>query len=77
MGFMLCTSACIACHQLFSYNPELVPSIRINAQRKPDPNGTAEPICKNCAERANPIRKQNGLELILIMPGAYEAQECI
>ena len=75
MAFMLATSPCFACGQSFSYNPELVPSIRVNAKGSYDPNGTAEPICRPCVERANPVRIKNGLEPIVILPGAYEAAE--
>jgi hypothetical protein len=58
---------CYSCKALFSFNPNLVPSIRINGNR--------EPICQNCIERANPLRKANGLEEIVALPGAYDACE--
>jgi len=44
-----------------------VPSVRIN--------GTKEAICKACVERINALRKQNGLEPIQPLPGAYEPGE--
>lgn len=75
MAYMMAHSRCIRCGQLFSYNPELVPSIRLNAKRQPDPNGTREPICKECVERVNPLRIKNGLDPIVILDGAYDAQE--
>ena len=65
MGYVFATSACIGCGQLFPYNPNLVPSIRIN--------GVREPICQGCVARANPERKAKGLDPIPVMPGAYEA----
>lgn len=77
MGYMICTGNCIACGRLFSFNPERVPSIRVNAQRQPDPNGSREPVCQACFERANEIRKQRGLPLNQLMPGAYEPEECV
>ena len=76
MGFMIATSECIGCGGLFSYNPELVPSIRLNENREPDPNGKREPICRNCVERVNPVRVSRGLKPIEIVPGAYEPNEC-
>jgi hypothetical protein len=65
MGYAFCTSACIGCGRIFSYNPMRVPSCRIN--------GVREPICKSCVERVNPRRIKNGLEPIVPLPDAYEA----
>jgi hypothetical protein len=59
----------------FSYNPEIVPSIRVNARRQPDPNGIAEPVCQTCVDAANPKRKANGLQPIVVLPGAYDCAE--
>lgn len=68
MGFMLVTSHCYGCKQLFSYNPNKVPSIRINGER--------EPVCRSCIERANPERIKNGLDPISIKADAYQPEEC-
>jgi hypothetical protein len=64
MGYAYCTSACIGCGQIFSYNPMRVPSIRVKGER--------EPICQNCVDRANPRRIRNGLEPIVPHSDAYE-----
>ena len=77
MAYMFATSACVGCGNLFTYNPTLVPSIRVNAQGKPDPSGSAEPICRTCVERANPERIKNGLPPIFILTGAYQGEECL
>jgi hypothetical protein len=71
--YVTVTSPCIGCGKLFSYHPHLVPSIRLNAQRQPDPNGTREPICQSCVEAANPRRIANGLEPITYDRRAYDA----
>ena len=65
MGYALCTSACIGCGRVFSYNPVRVPSITVK--------GTREPICHLCVERVNPARKEKGLPLIVPHADAYEA----
>jgi len=65
MGVVLCTSACIGCGSIFSYNPMRVPSITIR--------GSREPICANCVGRVNPMRIANGLPPIIPLPDAYEA----
>lgn len=65
MGYVFCTSSCIGCGKLMTYNPHLVPSVRVN--------GVREPICAICVEAANPERKKRGLDPIVVMPGAYEA----
>lgn len=57
--YFLCASCC-HCGKRFICNPHLVPTA----------NG--EPVCKECVEWANPIRKERGLSLISVLPGAYE-----
>lgn len=64
MGYVFATSECCVCKRLFCYNPNLVPSIRIN--------GVREPICEECVNWANPERLKRGLEPITILRGAYE-----
>jgi hypothetical protein len=66
------TRKCFGCGKYFSFNPELVPSIRVNSKGKPDPRGVREPICRTCVERVNPKRIANGLPPIVIPEGAYE-----
>jgi hypothetical protein len=68
MAYMSAISPCFGCGQVFSYNPELVPSIR-------DEKGVRQPVCRDCIDRANPKRIANGLEPIVPLPGAYEPQE--
>jgi len=58
---------CVGCKKPFSFHPNLVPSVRVR--------GSREPICKACVTAANPKRIANGLEPIVILPGAYEAAE--
>ena len=66
MGYALCTSHCLGCHRLLSYNPMRVPSIR-------DPRtGSKEPVCADCVARVNPQRIANGLPPIVPAPDAYE-----
>jgi hypothetical protein len=65
MGFIQAFSACINCGVPFFYNPVKVPSVRVN--------GSREPICKGCVERANPIRVAKGLPEIVPLPDAYDA----
>lgn len=64
MGYYFATGHCYGCGRLFTFNPGLVPSIRIE--------GSREPICGECVERANPMREANGLEPIRVLPGAYD-----
>jgi hypothetical protein len=58
---------CIGCRELFSFHPNLVPSVRVN--------GVREPICRACVTRANPDRLARGLPPIAVLPGAYDAAE--
>jgi len=65
MGYALAYSPCLGCGRVFAYNPVRVPSITHN--------GTRQPICQACVDRANPNRIKNGLEPIVPAPDAYEA----
>lgn len=63
-GYVLCTSACLTCKRLFSYNPHHVPSLRVKGER--------EPICPSCMESINMKRTEKGLDPFPIHPEAYE-----
>ena len=76
MAIMTLWATCWSCGNLFGCNPDLVPSIRVNAQGQPDPHGTREPVCASCVVQANQHRAAHGLPLIAILLGAYEGQEC-
>jgi len=68
-------SACFACGKPFGYNPDLVPSIRVNENNQPDPNGVRKPVCEDCMRLTNIRRERMGLQPHVILPGAYEATE--
>lgn len=65
MGYYMATGHCVGCARLFTFNPDLVPSVRVK--------GSREPVCGSCVRAANPEREKNGLEPIHVLPGAYEA----
>lgn len=67
MGYVMAMGRCIGCSNVFSFNPVRVPSIRIN--------GTKEPICKECVEKVNPMRRANGVPEIVPHPDAYDAAD--
>ena len=70
MGYAMVLSPCYTCGKVISYNPHRVPSIR-------DRQGVRQPVCRECIEKANPIRKAKGLPKITIHPDAYEPiNEC-
>jgi len=69
MGFMSVIGDCFGCKRQFAFNAERVPSIPYN--------GTKEPVCANCVAIVNPRREANGLAPIIILPGAYDAEECL
>lgn len=64
MGYAFCTLPCVGCGRVFNYNPMRVPSLTVN--------GSREPICQSCVDRANPRRIVNGLDPIVPLPDAYE-----
>jgi Fe-S-cluster-containing dehydrogenase component len=67
MGSMILFGDCIGCGKLFGFNPYTVPSFRTVTGH--------EPICRDCIERLNPMRKANGLPPIVTEPDAYEPAE--
>jgi len=67
MSFMICTSHCAGCGELISYNPNRVPSIRVNGEK--------EALCLECATRVNQNRVKEGKDACFIHPDAYEAEE--
>ena len=67
MGYVSVIGECFGCGRIFSFSPTKVPSIPIDGDRKP--------ICGNCVERVNPQRIANGLDPIVVLPGAYEADD--
>lgn len=63
---MLVMSPCCVCHNVITYNPTHVPSVRVNGER--------EPVCRPCIVAANPERIRLGLDPIVIHPEAYEPE---
>lgn len=66
-GYMAVLGPCIACGQIFHFNAERVPSLVVNGKR--------EPVCADCIERVNKIRRERGMDLLVPLPGAYEPEE--
>jgi hypothetical protein len=64
-GWVYCHSACLACGEIFSYNPVHVPSSSAVT-------GEREPICRTCMARINEKRKGMGMSPFGIHPQAYE-----
>jgi hypothetical protein len=67
MVWMHVIGECVVCHAMFSFNANRVPSVVVDGKR--------EPVCRECVEGANPQRVKRGLPAIVILPGAYEAEE--
>ncbi len=79
MAYVTAMGECVNCGQLFSFNPYLVPSVRVSRKDGrwvPDPNGSREPMCGDCVTIANRKRREAGVPQIKVLPGAYEPQEC-
>jgi hypothetical protein len=67
MGYVICHGTCIGCGRLFSFNPNRVPSLTYEGERRP--------VCRACVVRVNPMRVANGLPMIVPLPGAYEVAD--
>ncbi len=78
MAYMFCMGQCVNCGLLFTFNPELVPSIRVsrkNGRWEPDTNGSREPLCESCVMVANQRRRAARMPMIPVLPGAYEPEK--
>lgn len=67
--FMVVLGRCAVCGQVFSFNPNKVPSVRVDGKR--------EPICRACIEMANKVRIDGGMEPFPVLEDAYEAEEIL
>ena len=68
MGYMLAMGFCYACKNLFSFNPDSVPSILIDGER--------EPLCMPCINKINARRAEKGHPPFIPLPDAYKPGEC-
>lgn len=67
MAFMYALGSCCACGTGIAFNPNKVPSLRVN--------GVREPICRACFEQWNQIhRTSKGLDPVELSPDAYEPE---
>ena len=64
MGYAFAVAKCYMCEKATTFNPLLVP-VYIH-------DGKHEPLCRDCVEHANKVRKVNGFPPIEVVPGAYE-----
>lgn len=66
MGYAVLTAPCICCRRIFVSNPMRVPSTRAIT-------GEREPICRNCFEKINIKRVNQGLTPFEMHQDAYGA----
>ena len=64
MGHVFVIGFCYHCKKKFSFNPNFVPSLTINGDRKP--------FCKVCIDRANTIRIEKGMKPLEVHLEAYK-----
>lgn len=68
MGFMTIHGYCAACGRFIVFNPDRVPSLRVDGER--------QPICQSCHAEWNRIhRLAKGLDPAPLHPDAYEPEE--
>lgn len=72
MGYYFVMGPCFVCGTTFSYNPNKVPSIRVDREGRPDMRGRREAICESCMEEVNRQREAAGLLLHAVDPEAYK-----
>jgi Fe-S-cluster-containing dehydrogenase component len=82
MAVVTLIAECIGCGVTFSANPHKVPTVHVRRRRASDGPGAGvdliqddaakEPLCRNCFERANVVRRACGLAVWIIDDDAYE-----
>ena len=60
---MIALGKCVACARLFAFDPDRVPSIRYEGERRP--------VCPDCLDRVNQMRLARGLDPHRPPRGAY------
>jgi len=66
MGYAFLLASCFNCMNIFSCNPNKVPSIF-------DEKGVRQPLCRNCAEKVQVSQKGRGIPVSPIHTKAYES----
>lgn len=61
--FMLANCGC--CSRPFTFNPMKVPSFAAPGEKK-------QPVCQDCLDAINKVRKEKGMSHAPALPGAYE-----
>lgn len=84
-GGFIAAGRCFLCGRLFSFAPDLVPSVFVDRETliPPDVGGTdfadavRVPLCEDCVEIVNAERARVGNAPIVVLPGAYAVQETL
>lgn len=63
-GYAICLGACCACGRVMQFNPVLVPSLRVDGEKRP--------VCRRCVEKWKSMHPDVHFE---IPEGAYEPVE--
>jgi hypothetical protein len=63
---------CVRCGLPFLFNPERVPSLRVNDAGELDPLAPRKPVCRTCWDERQAYRRTQGLAEEALLPGAYE-----
>ena len=66
---------CWSCGRIIGFNPEKVPSIPVGEDGHPAIGGDRKPLCRDCVEAANVIRRAEGGPVWTIDDDAYEPVE--
>ena len=69
MANMVVIGTCWGCGKMFSFNPNRVPSIRVEGER--------QPVCLDCITATNEKRKEMGVDLFPIPTDAYEPEKVV
>ncbi len=72
-GSFLAASPCVICRNVFTYNPERVPSMMVGALAGVE--GKREPVCRGCVPEVNAeLARLGRTDRLTILPGSYDME---
>ena len=82
-GAYFATGPCCFCDAIFTFDPELVPSIPVDERGAIavddagafKPTTFKRPICEQCMTKINRLREQHEMPAIAVLDGAYAPAE--
>lgn len=77
-GVLFVIGHCVSCRRPFTFHPDRVPSVRVtwkDGRPVAALDGEREPVCADCFDRLNAVRRAHGMAPVPLLPGAYDVAD--